>query len=93
MSLGDPGTNGTDGVPGVNGTNGVPGVNGTDGVPGINGTDGVPGVDGMDGVPGPRGKHLVYQRPPLHNQLYINNSCLWPYKMQKGELMLTTSTK
>ena len=50
MSLGDPGTNGTDGVPGVNGT---------DGVPGVNGMDGVPGVNGMDGVPGPRGKQLV----------------------------------
>ena len=74
MSLGDPGTNGMDGVPGVNGTDGVPGVNGTDGVPGLN---------GMDGNPGPRGKHLVYQSRPFHHQLYINNSCLWPYKYKK----------
>ena len=68
MSLGVPGTNGTDGVPGVNGEDGVPGVNGTDGFPGVNGTDGVPGVNGTDGVPGvngrdgspgPRGKQLV----------------------------------
>ena len=54
-SLGNPGTNGTDGVPGVNGMDGVPGVNAMDGVPGVNGTDGVPGVNGTDGVPGVNG--------------------------------------
>ena len=54
-SLGEAGTDGTNGVPGVNGTDGVPGANGTDGVPGVNGTDGVPGVNGMDGVPGVNG--------------------------------------